>query len=103
MPLKRVPTRVEGHGNIILNAKDSKIEKLLWEVTESPRLFEAMLRGRYYEDVSHIASRICGICSIAHTTASLQATEAAFGVRLSGQAKPLLFPRVENILSCPQV
>jgi coenzyme F420-reducing hydrogenase alpha subunit len=83
MPLKRVPTRVEGHGNIILNAKDSKIEKLLWEVTESPRLFEAMLRGRYYEDVSHIASRICGICSIAHTTASLQATEDAFGVRLS--------------------
>jgi len=79
-------TRVEGHGNIILSAQDGKIEKLLWEVTESPRLFEAMLRGRYYEDVSHIASRICGICSIAHTTASLQATEAAFGIKLSEQA-----------------
>lgn len=78
-------TRIEGHGNIVLNAKDGKIEELKWEVTESPRFFEAMLRGRYYEDVAHIASRICGICSIAHTTASIQATEAAFGVRPSEQ------------------
>ena len=74
-------TRLEGHGNIILNAKDGKIEELKWEVIESPRLFEAMLCGRYYEDVPHIASRICGICSIAHTTASIQAVEAAFGVQ----------------------
>ena len=78
-------TRVEGHGNIVLNARDGKIEELRWEVTESPRFFEAMLRGRYYEDVPHIASRICGICSIAHTTASIQATEAAFGIQPSEQ------------------
>jgi len=78
-------TRVEGHGNLVLNAKDGKIEKLMWEVPESPRLFEAMLVGRHFDDVHHIASRICGICSIAHTTASIQATEAAFGVKLSEQ------------------
>ena len=78
-------TRLEGHGNIILNARDGKIEELKWEVIESPRLFEAMLCGRYYEDVPHIASRICGICSIAHTTASIQAVEAAFGVQPSEQ------------------
>ncbi len=78
-------TRLEGHGNIILDAKDGKVDKVLWEVTESPRLFEAMLRGRYYEDVPYIASRICGICSIAHTTASIQAVEAAFGNRPSEQ------------------
>ncbi len=78
-------TRVEGHGNIVLNATDGKIEKLLWEVTESPRLFEVMLRGRYCEDVPHIASRICGICSISHSTCSIQATEAAFGIQPSRQ------------------
>ena len=78
-------TRVEGHGNIVLNATDGKIEKVLWEVIESPRLFEAMLCGRYYEDVPHIASRICGICSIAHSTASIQAIEAAFGIQPSEQ------------------
>ncbi len=78
-------TRIEGHGNILLNISDGHIEKLMWEVVESPRFFEAMLRGRSYEDVAQIASRICGICSISHTTASLQATEAAFGVRPSEQ------------------
>jgi len=58
-------TRVEGHGNIVLNAKDGKIEELRWEIPESPRFFEVMFRGRSYEDVPLIASRICGICSAA--------------------------------------
>ncbi len=73
-------TRVEGHGNILLNASDGKIEDLKWEVIEAPRFFEAMLRGRPFNDVPIIASRICGICSIAHTLASIKAVEAAFGV-----------------------
>jgi sulfhydrogenase subunit alpha len=79
-------TRIEGHGNIVVNASNGKIEEIKWEIPESPRLFEAMLRGRYYPDVPYIASRICGICSIAHTTASIQAVEAAFDVKLTEQA-----------------
>ncbi len=78
-------TRVEGHGNIVVNARDGKVEDIQWQVPESPRLFEAMLLGRYYPDVPYIASRICGICSIAHTTGSIQAVEAAMGVRISEQ------------------
>jgi len=78
-------TRVEGHGNIILNATDGSIKEIRWEIPESPRFFEAMLRDRYYEDVPIIASRICGICSISHSTASIQATEAAFGINPSEQ------------------
>jgi sulfhydrogenase subunit alpha len=87
-------TRVEGHGNIVLNARDGKIEKIQWEIPESPRLFEAMLVGRNYQDVPYIASRICGICSIAHTTASIQAVEASFGIRPTEQTvnlRKLLF------------
>ena len=87
-------TRVEGHGNILVNAKDGKVEQIQWEIPESPRLFEAMLVGRYYPDVPYISSRICGICSIAHTTASIQAVEAAFGVKLTEQGlllRKLLF------------
>ena len=87
-------TRVEGHGNIVLNVKEGKIEELQWIVSESPRFFEVMMRDRYYEDVNHIASRICGICSISHSTVSLQATEKAFGVKPSEQTillRKLLF------------
>jgi sulfhydrogenase subunit alpha len=87
-------TRIEGHADINLIIKDDKIEELKWTIIESPRFFEAMLQGRNYPDVPYIASRICGICSIAHTTASLQAVEAAFGVKLSEQTvllRKLLF------------
>jgi sulfhydrogenase subunit alpha len=78
-------TRVEGHGDIVLNAVDGKIEELKWKVIEAPRFFEAMLRGRNYNDVPIIASRICGICSIAHTIASVKAVEAAFEINPSEQ------------------
>ena len=78
-------TRVEGHGNIIVNAKDGKVEEVRWEIPESPRFFEAMLRGRKYDDVAPIASRICGICGVGHTLTSLEATEDAFGIKPSEQ------------------
>ena len=82
-------TRVEGHGDIVLNAVDGKIEELKWKVIEAPRFFEAMLRGRNYNDVPIIASRICGICSIAHTIASVKAVEAAFGINPTEQTLTL--------------
>lgn len=78
-------TRVEGHGNIILHAKDGKVEKVEWQVSEAPRFFEVMVKGRDYSQLSHITSRICGICSIGHALASLKATEAAMEVRISEQ------------------
>ncbi|MBI2974717.1 MAG: nickel-dependent hydrogenase large subunit, partial [Deltaproteobacteria bacterium] len=76
-------TRVEGHGNIVINVKEGKIEKCQWQVPEAPRFFEAMVVGQKWDVLHHITSRICGICSIGHTLASLKATEAAFGIKLS--------------------
>ncbi len=73
--------RVEGHGDLVLNVKNKKIEKLQMRIPESPRFFEAMLVGRNYTEPSHITSRICGICSVAHTFTSIQATEAALGIK----------------------
>ena len=78
-------TRVEGHGNILLNAKNGKVHKVQWQVSEAPRFFEAMVVGRDYHQLSHITSRICGICSIGHSLASLKATESAMGVDISDQ------------------
>ncbi|MBU6998166.1 MAG: Ni/Fe hydrogenase subunit alpha [Theionarchaea archaeon] len=82
-------TRVEGHGNIILNAKNGAIEKVQWQVTEAPRMFESFVRGRHYHQVSHVMSRICGICSIGHALCSLKATEAAMSVTISEQTELL--------------
>ncbi|MFC1965022.1 Ni/Fe hydrogenase subunit alpha [Chloroflexota bacterium] len=82
-------TRVEGHGNIILKASDGTIEKLEWQVPEAPRFFEAMVRGRMYDEIQPIVSRICGICSVSHSLAAIKAVEDALGVAVSEQSDKL--------------
>jgi coenzyme F420-reducing hydrogenase alpha subunit len=79
-------TRVEGHGNIVVNVNNGKIEKLQWQVPEAPRFFEAMVRGHSYQDIQVIVSRICGICSITHSLAATKAVESALGLKVSEQA-----------------
>ncbi|MFP4056559.1 MAG: Ni/Fe hydrogenase subunit alpha [Candidatus Brocadiia bacterium] len=78
-------TRVEGHGDIVLNAENGEIVDLKWAVTEAPRFFEAMFKGRSWRDASYLGSRICGICAVAHASTSVRATEEAFGLQLSEQ------------------
>lgn len=94
-------TRVEGHGNIVVNAKDGKLEKIEWQVPEAPRFFEAMVVGQKWDVLHHITSRICGICSIGHTLASVKATEAAMGIKVSEQTEILrrLAIQAENLQS----
>ncbi len=78
-------TRIEGHGNIVVNATDGKVEKVEWQVPEAPRFFEAMIRGRSYEDIQLIVSRICGICSVSHSLVAIKAVENALGIEISEQ------------------
>lgn len=78
-------TRVEGHGNIVVDVANGELKQCELQITETPRFFEAMLRGRPYDQASHITSRICGICAVGHATASLRATEKALGIVPSEQ------------------
>ena len=82
-------TRVEGHGNIVVNATEGKVETVEWQVPEAPRFFEAMVRGRKYDDIQTIVSRICGICSISHSLVAINAVEDAIGVTVSEQTDKL--------------
>ncbi len=82
-------TRVEGHGNIRLRASDGKVEQVEWQVPEAPRFFEAMVRGRSFEDIQTIVSRICGICSVTHSMAAVKGIEDAMGIQISEQTDKL--------------
>lgn len=75
-------TRVEGHGNIVVRIKGGQVEEARWEVVETPRFFEVMLKGKHYTSASILTARICGICSIGHCLASIRATENSFGVEV---------------------
>lgn len=94
-------TRLEGHGNIHITIKDGRVEQCQWQVVEAPRFFEAMLRGRKWNEVAHITSRICGICSIGHTLTSLKATEAAMAITVSEQTEKVrkILLHAENMQS----
>jgi len=82
-------TRVEGHGNIVVNVKEGILERCELQIVEAPRLFEGMLQGRSIFEAQHITSRICGICSCGHTLASIQAAEDAIGFIPSKQTLAL--------------
>ncbi len=78
-------TRVEGHGNIVVDVKEGRLETCRLDIVEAPRFFEGVLRGRTVFEAQHITSRICGICSCGHTLASIQAAEDALGITPSDQ------------------
>ncbi|WP_305042325.1 Ni/Fe hydrogenase subunit alpha [Geoalkalibacter sp.] len=93
--------RMEGHANLVVDAANGELKECRLEIVESPRFFEVMLKGRHYSDVAPIAARICGVCSVSHTLASLAATENALGVRVSEQTLGLrrLLSYGENLQS----
>ena len=94
-------TRVEGHGNIKIRINEGRLEEASWEVVETPRFFEAMLVGKKWENAPWISGRICGICSIGHTLASIRAVENAFGLAPTEQTRKLrlLLKHMETLQS----
>lgn len=82
-------TRVEGHGNILASVEEGGVGRALFEVVEANRFFEGFVRGRHYEEVVHIAPRICGICALSHSSVAVHATEKALGVEVSEQTEVL--------------
>ncbi len=82
-------TRIEGHAHLVIDRKAGKVVSCRLEVVESPRFFEAMLKGRHFSDIAPIVARVCGVCSISHTIASLQATENALKIEPDPRASLL--------------
>jgi len=76
-------TKVEGHARLHVIIEDEKIIKCELEAIEGARFFEGLLLGKKFDEAPEITSRICGICSSAHTIATVQAIEKALGIRPS--------------------
>jgi sulfhydrogenase subunit alpha len=93
--------RVEGHGGITVELEGDMVKDVHFDVFEGPRLLESLIHGKRYDEVAPILSRICSICSVAHTLTSLKATENAFGIQVSPQTELLreLMFRGESIES----
>ncbi len=81
--------RIEGHGNVSLSIEDRAVKSVEMNIVEPARLFESMARGRVFDDVPAIASRICGICSSSHVVTDILAIESALGVTVTDRTHAL--------------
>ena len=81
--------RVEGHSSIHVGIKQSKLETVEMCVDEPARFFEGMVKGRRFDEVSYIASRICGICSASHVITNLKAVERIFDIQVTDRTNAL--------------
>lgn len=82
-------TKIEGHAKLHIKIDKGKVKKVALNIFEGSRFFEGILKAKHCNDVNHIASRICGICSPVHGLTSVKATEKAFGVGVSEQTELL--------------
>ena len=82
-------TKIEGHAKLHIKIEKGEVKKAELKIFEGSRYFEGLLKDKKYNDVNHIASRICGICSPVHGLTSVKATEKAMGVQVSEQTEIL--------------
>jgi len=81
--------RVEGEGAMSVVVEDGQVEDVKLRIYEPPRFFEALLRGRGYEEAPDITARICGICPVAYQMSAVHAMEAALGITVDGPLREL--------------
>lgn len=79
--------KVEGHANLKLKIEGNKVKQCELEANEGARFFEALVIGKKLKDVQEVVSRICGICSSAHSVACINALEEALGLKASENQK----------------
>lgn len=82
-------TRLEGHGSILIDVDQGRVENLKLEIVEANRFFENLVKGVTAHDVPQIVSRICGICCVGHQLAAIKAVENALNLSISPQTRLL--------------
>lgn len=75
-------TRVEGNGEADIIIENGEVKEVKLKIVEGPRFFELLTLGRYYYDVPDLEARICAICYLSHSVASVLGIERAFNVEV---------------------
>lgn len=80
-------TRHEGHSKLVLKVNDEGIiERGDWLSITPVRGIEKLCVGKTMHQAPKIASRVCGICPLAHTLAGIGAMEASIGCEIPQDA-----------------
>lgn len=71
--------RVEGHSAVSVTIADGQVSEVKLDVFEGTRFFEQIVLGHHFDQIPHITSRVCAICSTGHVLAAIFAIEKIFG------------------------
>ena len=93
----RVPllSRVAGQGALDLDIEGERVTAVRLRLLDPPRLFERLLEGYGYDQVTDAAARICGLCPVAYQLTAVQAFERLFGLEPSPWVRAM-----RRVLSC---
>lgn len=75
--------RVEGHSAVKVDIVDNKVENVTLDVFEGTRFFEQIVVNHHFEEIPHITSRVCAICSTGHVLAAAFAIENILNIKPS--------------------
>jgi len=78
-------SKIEGHAELDVKVRKGKVKHVKMKVNENKRFYTQAVRGKKYNTVPQLVSRICGTCSIAHLNCSTEAFEKALGIVPSKQ------------------
>ncbi len=86
--LLKKATRIEGNATIHVEIDQDRVQSARIMV-EDFRGFEKLCQGKAVAYIPHIVSRICGLCCMAHQTASVRAVENALEIDVPEPVKHL--------------
>src|SRR3990167_5692642 len=73
--------RVEGHSAVHVDIEGGAVTNVTLDVFEGTRFFERIVLGHHFEEIPHITSRVCAICSTGHVLAATFALENLLGCK----------------------
>ena len=80
-------SRIEGHARVIMVSERGRLKDAGFQATEF-RGFYKFLRGQRPNRVFQTISRVCGVCTAAHSLATIKALEDIYGTRPPETAVP---------------
>lgn len=78
-------SKIEGHARLDIRVRKGKVENAKLKIDENKRFYTQAIKGKPFNAIPQMVSRICGTCSIAHITCSTKAIENALGIVPSEQ------------------
>ncbi len=78
-------SKIEGHADLDIKIRNGEVRDVNLRVAENKRFYMKAVEGKPAISVPQLVSRICGTCSIAHLTASIEAVEKAMEIKPSKQ------------------